>query len=92
MNFVWSKCLNSGAGVKQRHQLVGDDGAATDAAEQTASIENEEIFNSYSRKSQEMAANTERSISTIQQLKKDNRDVQEKVKENAEAGLQATAP
>lgn len=39
-----------------------------------------------------MTANRERSISTIQQLKKDNRDVQEKVKENSEAGLQGTAP
>lgn len=38
-----------------------------------------------------MPANTERSISTIQQLKKVNRDVQEKVKENSEAGLRATA-
>lgn len=38
-----------------------------------------------------MPANTERPISTIQQLKKDNRDVREKVKENSEAGLQATA-
>lgn len=37
-----------------------------------------------------MPANTERSISTIQQLKKDNQDVQEKVKENAEVGLRAT--
>lgn len=53
--------------------------------------ENEEIFNSYGGKSQEMPANTERSISTIQQLKKVNRDVQEKVKENSEAGLPATA-
>lgn len=34
MNFVWVKYLNSGSGVKQRRQLVGDDGAGTDAAEQ----------------------------------------------------------
>lgn len=41
MNFVWVKYLNSGSGVKQRRQLVGDDGAGTDAAEQSGSIEKE---------------------------------------------------
>lgn len=40
MNFVWFKYLNSGSGVKQRRQLVGDDDAGTDAAEQSGSIEN----------------------------------------------------
>lgn len=40
MNFVWVKYLHSGSGAKQRHQLVCDDGAGTDAAEQSGSIEN----------------------------------------------------
>lgn len=37
MNFVWSKYLNSGSGVKQKHQQMN---RWTDAAEQSGSIEN----------------------------------------------------